>query len=108
MALGMESGRISDSQISASSQYTNSMAAAYGRLNFQDEGAGWAAGFSLDPNQWLQVDLNNQDTSVVRVATQGRRYHISDQFVKSYKLQSSNDNVNFRYYMEQGQTIDKV
>ena len=103
----MESGRISDSQISASSQYQTSMAAAHGRLNFQEEGAGWAAG-TPNANQWFQIDLNNQDTSVMKVATQGRTHGDGYQYVKSYKLQSSNDNVNFRYYMEQGQTTDKV
>lgn len=107
VALGMESGRISDSQISASSQYHFSMAAAHGRLNFQEEGAGWASGTPF-ANQWFQIDLNNQDTSVMKVATQGRTHGDGYQYVKSYKLQSSNDNVNFRYYMEQGQTTDKV
>lgn len=107
MGLGMESGRISDRQISASSQYASSMAAIYGRLNFQQEGAGWAA-IRNDPYPWFKVDLTNQDTIVVRIATQGRNHYNSHQFVTSYKLQSSNDNVNFRYYMEQGQTTDKV
>ena len=107
MALGMESGRISDSQISASSEYEDITAAAHGRLNFQEKGAGWAA-VRQDANQWLQVDLNNEHTSVMSVATQGRTYQDHYQCVKSYKLQSSNDSVNFRYYREQGNATDKV
>ena len=107
MALGMESGRISDSQISASSKFDDSLAATFGRLNFQDKGGGWAA-LKPDANQWLQVDLNNEHRAVMRVATQGRQN--VNQYVKSYKLQYSNDEVNFRYYRElvQGQTTDKV
>jgi len=107
VALGMESGRISDSQISASSELNAFVAATHGRLNFQEKGAGWAA-FILDANQWLQVDLNNEHTSVMSIATQGRTHQNNYQYVKSYKLQYSNDNVNFRYYREQGQTTDKV
>ena len=104
----MESGGISDSQISASSEYLDNVVASFGRLNFQDEGGGWAA-LIPDANQWLQVDLNNEHTRVMRVATQGRTaQHNHYQCVRSYKLQYSNDKVSFRYYREQGQTTDKV
>ena len=105
LALGMESGRISDSQISASSEYGDTMAAIYGRLKFQGIGGGWAA-LIPDTNQWLQVDLNNEQTSVTSIATQGRTHH--HQFVTRYKLQYSDDKNNFRYYREQGQTTEKV
>ena len=108
MALGIESGRISDSQLSASSEYNDDTVAIHGRLNFHEKGASWAA-LRLNVSQWLQIDLNNEHTSVMRVATQGRRAAPYDfQCVTSYKLQSSNDNINFRYYREQGQTTDKV
>lgn len=108
LALGMENGGISDSQISASSEYDNTMVANFGRLNFQDEGGAWAA-LTPDANQWLQVDLNNEHTRVMRVATQGRTLQLNRyQCVTSYKLQHSNDKVSFRYYREQGQSTDKV
>lgn len=105
--LGMESGRISDSQISASSEYRDFMAATFARLNYQEKGVGWAA-VRPDANQWLQVDLDNEHTTVMRVATQGRTHLDHYQCVKSYKLQYSNDKGNFQYYKEQGQTTDKV
>ena len=96
----MESGAITDRQISASSIWG---AASQGRLHFQTGGGAWIAarGYS---NQWLQVDLGNQRTKVTRVATQGNGYWV--EWVTGYKLQYSNDGVNFQYYKEQN--IDKV
>ncbi|XP_078344006.1 uncharacterized protein LOC144629649 [Oculina patagonica] len=109
-ALGMESGVITDGQISASSQNTGSQVAAHGRLHFQkSSGAAgaWGAG-TLDVHQWLQVDLNSQYTKVTRVATQGRNSGPStNQWVTMYKLQYGDNGVHFRYYREQGQTTNK-
>lgn len=102
----METGIISDGQISASSEAS---AATQGRLHFQetvDKAGGWAVATS-DTNQWLQVDLGRQLAKVTRVATQGRNGpHI--QLVTKYKLQYSNDGVNFQNYTEQEENIDKV
>ncbi len=99
----MENGAISDGQISVSSQLDANHSAVQGRLHC---GAGSWSASSNDVNQWLQVDLGSQYTKVTRVATQGR----SDAalWVTKYKLQYSNDAVNFQYYREQGQTEDKV
>lgn len=107
----MESGAITDGQITASSQYSIYNAPAHGRLNSQKipsvkEGA-WSPATS-DANQWLQVDLGSTNITVTRVATQGRNGHGSVQCVDKYKLQYSEDEVNFQYYKEQGQTIEKV
>ena len=114
----MESGAISDSQISASSEahIDANHAAIQGRLNFQEtsvKAGAWVAATD-DVNQWLQVDLGNQLTKVTRVATQGRNqssqwpWEAHSQWVTKYKLQYSNDGVNFQYYREQGQTAKKV
>ena len=96
----MESGAITDRQISASSIWG---AASQGRLHFQTGGRAWVAAQN-DANQWLQVDLGIQGTKVTRVATQGRKS--SPYRVTEYKLQYSNDGVNFQYYKEQN--TDKV
>ena len=107
-ALGMENGTISDRQISASSQWTADYAAIQGRLHFKaiPKNAGsWSAGKN-DLHQWLQVDLGSQYTKVTRVAIQGRNDY--NQWVTKYKLQYSNDGVNFQYYREQRQIVDKV
>ena len=114
----MESGAISDSQISASSEaaIAANHAATQGRLNFQEtsvKAGAWVAATN-NVNQWLQVDLGNQSTNVTRVATQGR-HHSSQwphgshsEWVTKYKLQYSDDGVNFQYYRKQGDTSDKV
>ena len=104
----MESGDISDAQISASSEWDANHAAIQGRLGFQavsGKAGSWSARAN-DGNQWLQIDLGNQHTKVTGVTTQGRNGY--SQWVTKYKLQYSDDGVNFRYYREQGQTTDKV
>ena len=102
----MESGKITGSQISASSRYNNSGSARMGRLHNQEEGGAWTAAAN-DANQWLQVDFGSYFFRVTRVATQGR-YGGYSQWVTEYKLQHSQDEVNFQIYTEQGQTTDKV
>ncbi len=107
-AFGMENGAISNGQISASSQWDVNHAAIQGRLNF-DAGGGKQGALSArtnDANQWLQVDLRNTYTRVTRVATQGR--NAVNQWVTKYKLQYSNDGVNYQYYREQGKNENKV
>ncbi len=99
----MENGTISDGQVSASSQLDVNHSAIQGRLNC--EAGSWTAARN-NSSQWLQIDLGSQYTKVTRVATQGRNE--AAQWVTKYKLQYSNDGVNFQYYREQGQTIDKV
>lgn len=105
----MENGEISDDQISASSKHANITPPKVARLNRQDgtenlQGA-WVA-LGSDLNQWLQIDLKLPNTAVTGVATQGRNGN--EHWVTKYKLQYSNDKVNFQYYREQGQTTNKV
>ena len=104
----MESGAISDGQISASSQWDGNHAAIQGRLHFE-AGGGKAGGWSTrenNANQWLQIDLGSEYRKVTRVATQGRNDY--PQWVTKYKLQYSYDGVHFQYYREKGQTVNKV
>lgn len=103
----MESGAISDAQISASTTFSGALAARCGRLHLQ--GGGCHGSWSVDirdTNQWLQVDFANRFTTVTRVATQGRTVH--NQWVTMYRLQYSNDGAEFQYYKEQRQTAIKV
>lgn len=105
--LGMESRTISDSQITASSQYDDNHSAKRARLNIKRDGAkkgGWSARI-LDGNQWLQIDLRSY-TTVTRVATQGR--NVFSQWVTKYRLQYSNDGIIFHPYRERGDTSAKV
>ena len=104
----MESGAIADEQISASSENGSSYAAKYGRLHLkrkQGNVGSWSS-LTADTNQWLQIDLANDRTSISRVATQGGNQY--NQFVTKYQLQYSDDGVTLHYYSEQGQGQAKV
>ena len=71
--LGMENGAISDSQISASSQWDSSLSPKNGRLNHEQgpkKRGAWSARTNND-EQWLQIDLRDQQTKVTRVGMQG-------------------------------------
>ncbi len=107
----MESGLISDGQITASSEWDVNYAAPFqGRLHFHEtsmKAGAWAAA-TLDANQWLQVDLGSSHFTVTRVSTQGRDENEWLQWVSKYNLQYSDEEVNFQYYKEQGQLADKV
>ncbi|XP_078357060.1 uncharacterized protein LOC144641914 [Oculina patagonica] len=107
-ALGMKNGAIFDAQITASSQFDANHAAIQGRLDFREipkRVGSWSAARN-DLQQWLQIYLGSQNTKVTRVATQGR--NDAEQWVTKYKLQYSNNGVNFQYYRDQGQTTDKI
>ena len=107
--LGMESGAICDSQITASSLYNFKHAASNARLHFKGSenplrGAGWVPDVK-NTNQWLQVDLQ-QTTRVMGIATQGR--HDLDRWVTKYKLQYGDDGQTFRVYKRNGDISDTV
>ena len=110
--LGMENGAISDAQITGSSWVTpyEAYKPSRARLNIRHSkepymAGGWVAS-SQDADPWLQVHLGNETFKVTRVATQGR--HSYNEWVKNYKLQYSQDGVNFNYYKARGQKNDKV
>ena len=117
--MGMESGKILDKQITASSEWDANHAAHQGRLNFQEvveggvatKSGSWSARKN-DKNQWLQVDLLREEAVVTSVATQGRKRHLHwgrrNQWVESYKLQYSNNGVDFEYYKDARQNSAKV
>lgn len=109
-ALGMESGAISDAQLSASTELVPEKGAKYGRLQSKWDGVsggGWIANVS-DTSQWLQIDLLDHHTHVItKIATQGRNYY-DNRRVTKYQLQYSDVGVTFFYYREKGQTTDKV
>ena len=102
----MESGAISDAQISASSHYTRYGLADYSakkaRLNSRQSwrnGGYWAAATN-DLHQWLQVDLGGY-TKVTRVATQGSGYGLSEWMTK-FKIRYSTDGVIWQFNKEPG------
>ena len=107
--LGMDnkSKVIKDAQISASSEWDGNHAAIQGRLNFlahPGKQGGWSAK-NNNLNQWIQVDLLTK-TTVTQMATQGRNAY--NQWVKKYRIQYSDDGVNFSFYQIPGQNFPKV
>ena len=98
---------IKDAQISASSEWDGNHAAIQGRLNFlahPGKQGGWSAK-NKNLNQWIQVDLLTK-TTITQMATQGRNAH--NQWVKKYRMQYSDDGVNFNFYQTPGQNFPKV
>ena len=105
----MESGAITDGQITASSSYDSYHLPSQGRLHLEPNGSFIGAWEALDYNidQWLQVDLRSYYIKITRIATQGRPY--STNWVTVYNLQYSDDCVDsFIYYVEDGQGVYKV
>ena len=98
-SLGMEYGNITDTQITASSEWWR--AGAYrGRLHLKAAGdmkGAWSTR-RLFNYQWLQVDLRSYNARVTGVATQGRQE--VKQWVTKYKLQFSfvNETASFQTY----------
>ncbi|KAM6400653.1 LOW QUALITY PROTEIN: putative carboxypeptidase X1 [Pluvialis apricaria] len=94
--LGLESLRVLDSQLRASSDKRYGLGAHRGRLNIQSglyDGdfydGGWCAG-QEDTEQWLEVDAR-QLINFTGVITQGLNSIWTYDWVTSYKVQVSND-----------------
>ena len=108
----MEDGTIADEQIDESSVFRglSFYAGNRGRLH-NDQGAssfvGWISG-TPNVDQWLQVDMLTQYTRITGVATQGRTDYNHYQWVKTYRLQFSNNGMEFQYYKGRGQNGSKV
>ena len=96
----MESGKILDEQISASSQHDANHAANRGRLRLNATAklrGAWSARKN-DAHPWLQVYLGCESFIITGVATES-------QWVIKYNLQYGDDKKNFQYYREQGESL---
>ncbi|XP_022808474.1 uncharacterized protein LOC111345455 [Stylophora pistillata] len=96
--LGVGSGTIPDSDITASSNQSINTPAKNGRLNYTS-GSSWCAGTS-DLNPYLQIDLQTPHI-ICAVSTQGNSQ--ADQWVKSYRLQISTNGTTWTDFKEDGQ-----
>ncbi|KAL9953933.1 hypothetical protein ACROYT_G041409 [Oculina patagonica] len=101
----MESGAILDSQITATSVFGANHEADKARLHRSIGAGSWVAGTN-NVNQWIQVDLLNDDTKVTGVATQGR--NADHHWVTGYRLSYCNEGASAQFYREQGQSGTKV
>ena len=97
LPLGMESGHLPDSSLSASTSASSNHIPQFGRLNkipASGKSGAWCAK-SDDGNQWLQISFGRQ-TTVTKVATQGR--YDSDSRVTSYSVSYSVDGAHWVLY----------
>ncbi|XP_070573601.1 lactadherin-like [Ptychodera flava] len=94
--VGIESGEIPDSQMTASSVYNSEHMPYQGRLNYVGPGSdAWCAGLNT-VGQWLQINLGRERT-ITKVATQGRGDY--DQSVKTFHL-AYNDGQDWKYVQD--------
>ena len=109
-AQGMESGVISNSQMSASSQWSNLERAHCGRLHVKEtqHNAGGRVARTNDENQWLQIDLNNRYIEMTKVASQGRNSLRWRFRVTNYNLTYSKGGIKFLFYKEREHNEAKV
>ncbi|XP_077430638.1 epithelial discoidin domain-containing receptor 1 isoform X2 [Vanacampus margaritifer] len=94
-ALGMEDGSILDSDITASSAWSDSTEAKHARLSTGDGDGAWCPAGAVFPDgsEYLQVDLRKLHFLAL-VGTQGRHADGHGQeFVRSYRLRYSRDGV---------------
>ncbi|XP_034030340.1 epithelial discoidin domain-containing receptor 1 [Thalassophryne amazonica] len=93
--LGMEDGTIPDSDITASSAWSDSTEAKHGRLSTGEGDGAWCPAGAVFPSgsEYLQVDLHKLHFLAL-VGTQGRHADGHGQeFARSYRLRYSRDGV---------------
>ena len=97
--MGMQSGRIKNYMITASSIWNVNHAAHLARLHRRRRGryiGAWAAKYN-NRYQWLQVYFGGA-SKIIRISTQGRQD--ANQWVTQYYVSHSMDRVHFSEYKE--------
>ncbi|KAK1329482.1 LOW QUALITY PROTEIN: hypothetical protein QTO34_011672 [Cnephaeus nilssonii] len=108
--LGMESGKIENTQITASS-FKKSWWGDYwdpfrARLNAQGRVNAWQAKANNN-KQWLQIDLL-KTKKITAIVTQGCKSLSSEMYVKSYAIHYSDQGVEWKPYRQKSSMVDKI
>ncbi|XP_058396091.1 coagulation factor V [Diceros bicornis minor] len=108
--LGMESGKIQNKQITASS-FKKSWWGDYwepfrARLNAQGRVNAWQAKANNN-QQWLQIDLL-KIKKITAIVTQGCKSLSSEMYVKSYSIHYSDQGVEWKPYRQKSSMVDKI
>ncbi|XP_053771766.1 coagulation factor V isoform X2 [Desmodus rotundus] len=108
--LGMESGKIENTQITASS-FKKSWWGDYwepfrARLNAQGRVNAWQAKANNN-RQWLQIDLLKVK-KITAIVTQGCKSLSSEMYVKSYAIHYSDYGVDWKPYRQRSSMVDKI
>ncbi|XP_028412121.1 lactadherin-like [Dendronephthya gigantea] len=98
--LGMQSGKIPDSEITASTTFSNSYHPHFARLDKSGGACSWAPTRAGRSGSWLQVDLG-QKTAVTGFATRGTCYNHAEWAI-SYSIAYSNNGADWTDYEESG------
>uniref|UniRef100_A0A8C5L535 Coagulation factor V n=1 Tax=Jaculus jaculus TaxID=51337 RepID=A0A8C5L535_JACJA len=108
--LGMETGKIENKQITASSfkksWWGDYWEPSHARLNAQGRVNAWQAKANNN-RQWLQVDLLKVK-KITAISTQGCKSLTSEMYVKSYTIQYSDHGVQWKPYRQKSSMVDKV
>ena len=100
--LGLQTGEISDAQLSASSELSANTTSYYSRLN--QPNTAWVAGTD-DENQWLEVNMYRQ-TVITGVNMQGNPS--ADQWVTRYKVDVSLDHLQWSSVLDEYDMIEVI
>ncbi|XP_074064307.1 coagulation factor VIII isoform X2 [Macrotis lagotis] len=92
-ALGMGSGQIADSQITASGQY-GQWAPKLARLNYAGSINAWS---TQDTNPWIEVDLL-EPMIIHGIKTQGARQKFSSLYISQFTIRHSLDGQTWKNY----------
>ncbi|XP_074178553.1 coagulation factor V isoform X3 [Rhinolophus sinicus] len=108
--LGMESGKIENTQITASS-FKKSWWGDYwepsrARLNAQGRVNAWQAKANNN-KQWLQIDLLKVK-KITAIVTQGCKSLSSEMYVKSYAIHYSDQGVTWKPYRQKSSMVDQI
>ncbi|KAM5294791.1 coagulation factor V [Glossophaga mutica] len=108
--LGMESGKIENTQITASS-FKKSWWGDYwepsrARLDAQGRVNAWQAKANNN-RQWLQIDLLHVK-KITAIVTQGCKSFSSEMYVKSYTIHYSDHGEDWKPYRQRSSMVDKI
>ncbi|KXJ16676.1 Coagulation factor VIII [Exaiptasia diaphana] len=93
---------VPDHRFTASSYYSSDFVPSNARL--RKNNVAWEPAKGKQPGSWLHIDLGSV-VYICTVATQGNG-HSANEYVKKYKLKTSSDNINWKYYQEKN--ADKI
>uniref|UniRef100_A0A8D0GD40 ferroxidase n=1 Tax=Sphenodon punctatus TaxID=8508 RepID=A0A8D0GD40_SPHPU len=109
MPLGMESGVIQNSQVTASSfknSWFNSWLPSLARLNREGRTNAWQAK-SNNNQQWLQIDLL-KPKKITAIITQGSKSISTEMYVKTFAILYSYDGLDWETYLDDSKSTTKV
>ncbi|KXJ28705.1 Polycystic kidney disease protein 1-like 2 [Exaiptasia diaphana] len=101
VALGMNTGYISDNAISSSASFSSQTLPNFARLHRVKELGGWQANSSIDKS-YIEVDLG-ADMMITGISTQGPGL-IANNYVTSYNVSYRRENSTWTTYQENGTT----